>query len=120
MASHALSNEAVAHDPFASGAELSGVVPTTEAQREVWLADRLGREASLAYNESISLRLHGVLREDGLRAAVQDLADRHELLRATLSPTGEEILIAASMPIEVPCIDLSGIAADEREARLAA
>ncbi|HET9576179.1 MAG TPA: amino acid adenylation domain-containing protein [Usitatibacter sp.] len=120
MASHALPNEAVAHDPFASGAELSGVVPTTEAQREVWLADRLGREASLAYNESISLRLHGALREDGLRDAVQDLADRHELLRATLSPTGEEILIAASMPIEVPCIDLSGIAADEREARLAA
>ena len=30
--------------------------PTTEPQREVWLADKLGRDASLAFNESISLQ----------------------------------------------------------------
>src|SRR5262249_10249356 len=36
-------------------------VASTEPQREVWLADRLGAEASLAYNESVSLHLRGEL-----------------------------------------------------------
>ena len=36
----------VDYDPFADG-PLSRVAPTTEPQREVWLADRLGEDASL-------------------------------------------------------------------------
>ena len=43
-------------DPFAGGL-IERIVPTTEAQREVWLGDRLSPEASLAYNESMRLRL---------------------------------------------------------------
>ena len=42
---------AVDYDPFADG-ELTRVVATTEPQREVWLADQLGEDASLAFNES--------------------------------------------------------------------
>ena len=38
----------VDYDPFASGV-LSRVAPTTEPQREVWLADKLSGEASLSY-----------------------------------------------------------------------
>ena len=47
---------AIDYDPFAGGV-LSRVVPSTEAQREVWLASQLGEDASLAFNESVSLRL---------------------------------------------------------------
>ena len=43
------------------------IAPSTEPQREVWLAARLGPEASLAYNESVSLHLRGEL--DVARAA---------------------------------------------------
>src|SRR3546814_6294609 len=51
---------AVDYDPFADGA-LARVVPTTEPQREIWLADELGRDASLAFNESVTMRLKGRL-----------------------------------------------------------
>ena len=51
---------AVDYDPFASPA-LERVVPSTEAQREIWLAAKLGEDASLAYNEAVALHLHGAL-----------------------------------------------------------
>ena len=71
---------AVDHDPFAD-APLTRVVPTTEPQREVWLACQLGTEASLAYNESVSLHFSGPLDVPALCGAIQDLLDRHEALR---------------------------------------
>ena len=57
-------------------------VPSTEPQREVWLADRLGPEASLAYNESVSLHLRGELDVGALRHAVRELPRRHDALRS--------------------------------------
>ena len=55
-----LSTESVEYDPFAQTA-VERVYPTSEAQREVWLADRLSEQASLAFNESVELRLRGEL-----------------------------------------------------------
>src|SRR6185503_10564916 len=60
----------------------------TPAQRQVWVHTRLGREASLAYNEMLVLRLRGALDGDALRAAVQGMVDRHESLRTTFDPDG--------------------------------
>src|SRR6476619_1918000 len=87
------SSVAVDYDPFAD-APLARVVPSTEPQREIWLAAKLEPEASLAYNESASLRLRGRVDVDALHAAMQALLDRHEALRATLSPNGEDFCIA--------------------------
>ena len=105
---------AVDYDPFAQAA-LARVVPVTEPQREVWLADKLGSEGSLAYNESVSLRLHGALDEDALRAAVADLGGRHESLRATISPSGDELCIARDAVLDMALHDLSGWDAEARE-----
>lgn len=92
---------AVDYDPFA-GQEIQRVVSTTEPQREVWLASRLSREASLAYNESVTCRFRGQLNVDALRASIQDLVSRHDVLRATISTTGEELIFAAKAAIEIP------------------
>ena len=62
--------ESVDYDPFGA-AEVLRVVPTTEAQREIWLADRLSPDASLAYNESISLEMEGALDAPALERALQ-------------------------------------------------
>ncbi len=43
------------------------VVPLTEAQREVWLATRMGDDASCAFNESVSIRFEGPLDAARLR-----------------------------------------------------
>ena len=109
----------VEHDPFA-GAALARVVPTTEPQREVWLADRLGREAPLAFNESVSLRFSGPLDIEALRGAFQDLGLRHESLRATLSANGEGFCIASAIELEFKLTEHEGLTGEGREAALSA
>ncbi|WP_158883356.1 non-ribosomal peptide synthetase [Rhodanobacter sp. L36] len=82
---------AVDYDPFAVA--VARVVPSTEAQREIWLAAKLSDEASLAYNESIALHLLGELDRSALHAALQSLIDRHDALRATFGPDGETFCV---------------------------
>ena len=99
---------AVDYDPFAGGA-LARVVPTTEPQREVWLADRLGREASLAYNESISLRLPRRARR---RRAARRAAPAGRAPRRRCAPPSARMARRCASPsardIALPIIDLSG------------
>ncbi len=109
----------VEFDPFA-GIELARAVPTTEAQREVWLADRMGREASLAFNESVSLYLSGPLDQPALEQALQALANRHESLRLTLSDDGMSLLIGAQGDCPVTFVDLAARTQPEQERILAA
>jgi len=84
-------------------------VPSTEPQREVWLADRLGPEASLAYNESVSLHLRGELDVGALRHAVRELPRRHDALRSRFAADGLTLLVPAEAPeLAVAVVDLSG------------
>ncbi len=99
-------NDVGGFDPFA-GMDLARTVPTTEPQREVWLASQMDADASLAYNESVTLRLTGVLDAAALEAAVRDVCERHESLRATISPDGLQLLIAREPLIEWRSTDLS-------------
>lgn len=92
-------------DPFAGGL-IERIVPTTEAQREVWLGDRLSPEASLAYNESMRLRLKGALDTAALALALDRLVARHESLRATISPEGTQLLIGEPAPVALVEHDL--------------
>ncbi|MBT9597540.1 MAG: amino acid adenylation domain-containing protein [Vitreoscilla sp.] len=103
-------------DPFASG-EVARVFPTSEAQREVWLADQLSAQASLAFNESITLRLNGALDAHALTGALQRLVARHDALRCTFGPDGTEQFVAAQVLVDLPVFDLRAMApADSRQA----
>ena len=110
---------AVDYDPFAGGA-LARVVPTTEPQRELWLASQLGEDASLAYNESVSLRLRGSLDAARLQQALQAVAARHDALRASFGPDGETFCVLEPAPLLLPLTDLSAAPVAERDAQLAA
>lgn len=105
-------------DPFAASAPISRVVPTTEAQREIWLACQFGGDATLAYNESVTVQLRGTLDLQSLRAAVRSLTDRHDALRATLSADGRHVLVAERLALDIPEDDLRGLAADQRDRAL--
>jgi amino acid adenylation domain-containing protein len=105
---------AVDYDPFAEGT-VARVVPTTEPQREIWLADQLGRDASLAFNESVSMRFKGLLDQGALRAALQSLLDRHSALRANLGPDGDTLCVLEQVTLELQTQDLAQLASDERE-----
>ncbi len=111
--------EAVDYDPFAdAGNEVARVVPTTEPQREVWLAHRLSREASLAYNESVILRFSGALDSDALKNALSDLVNRHEALRATVSTDGAELTIPDAMVVNTPLVELSHLPSEKQSAAI--
>src|SRR5690349_7174327 len=106
QAPNTAAQEPVDYNPFEGGA-IARAVPTTEAQREIWLADRLGDEASLSYNESISVRLRGKADLQALIGAVQDVTNAHEALRSTFSADGQEMLIAEMVDLPVAVTDLS-------------
>jgi hypothetical protein len=109
---------AVDYDPFATVA-LSRVVPSTEAQREIWLAAQLGAEASLAFNESVGLRLRGRLDTQALHGALQDLLARHDALRATFGPDGETLCVLDQTDLPLPLADLTALDEAARDAALA-
>lgn len=108
---------AVDHDPFA-GPALAAFVPSSESQREVWLATQFGTAGNLAYNEGLRIDLAGTLDEAALRHALQTVLDRHEALRASFSPDGQHLLIAESLPLDLPLRDLSSLPAEARTAEL--
>jgi amino acid adenylation domain-containing protein len=104
----------VDYDPFATP-ELARAVPTTEPQREIWLADQLGREASLAFNESITLTMAGPLDLQSLQDTLLSLSDRHESLRSTFSADGMKMLIAPRGTLQATLVDLSALDSSTRE-----
>ena len=110
---------AVDYDPFAD-APLERVVPATEAQREIWLAARLEPNASLAYNESVSLQLDGALDVAALRRALQGVLDRHDALRGSFSADGHQFCVAATAELAFAETDLSSVPDTERTAALEA
>ncbi|MCW0216024.1 MAG: amino acid adenylation domain-containing protein [Pseudonocardia sp.] len=64
------------------------VIPASHAQARLWAIDQLDGP-SAAYNFPLAMRLDGPLDREALRAAVQDVVDRHEALR-TVFPDGPE------------------------------
>ncbi len=108
----------VAHDPFAQA--LQRVVPTTEGQREIWLADHLDREASLAYNEALAIDLEGGLDHDALKQALQLLVERHDALHSVLSGDGQSLCVLEQALVPLAFEDLSALSAVEQSSRIAA
>lgn len=100
----------------ADGATMS--VPSTESQREVWMAARFVGDDSVAYNEGLSLSLDGKLHEWALRHALQTLLDRHESLRARFSRDGRSLLIDTARGLDLAVHDLSGLDDPTRTAAL--
>ncbi len=110
---------AVDFDPFA-GPTISHVGPTTEAQREIWLACQFGGDdASRAYNESISLRFFGPLHPAAFEQAWRALVQRHEALRSAFSSDGEQMLFFGDMPLALLRADCSNQPVAEQEQRIA-
>jgi amino acid adenylation domain-containing protein len=89
--------------------------PLTESQREIWLAATRGDDANCAFNESLTLRLHGTANEDEVRYALEAAIARHDALRSTVDPDEECMRIAPAFTGQIPFVDLSALSADERE-----
>ncbi|MCY1031324.1 amino acid adenylation domain-containing protein [Corallococcus sp. BB11-1] len=98
----------------------SDMLPTTEAQQQLWILSQMNAGGSSAYNLSLSLRLSGVLQVDLLQRSLQYVVERHEALRIQLDASGEQQRILPRLTATLPLTDLSALPPDEQSARLAA
>ena len=92
-------------------------VPLSFAQGRLWFLDQLGAGAS--YNLPIVLRLDEPLEADVLRAALADVAERHEVLR-TLVEAGDgepaQVIVAGARPE----LTVAAVSDEELDAAVAA
>ncbi|MGH9869511.1 MAG: amino acid adenylation domain-containing protein [Candidatus Polarisedimenticolia bacterium] len=91
--------------------------PTSLDQERLWFVDQM-EPGNPAYNIHTSTRLQGPMDAALMRRAVNAAIARHEVLRTTIRAVdGRPVqVVAPSLEIDVPVLDLSGLPASEREA----
>ncbi|MBC7538416.1 MAG: amino acid adenylation domain-containing protein [Bacteriovorax sp.] len=82
----------VTYNPFESGF-VSKAVPSTEAQREIWASIAMDSNATLCYNESLSINLDGSINTETFNIAFQELLKKHDSLRAAFSADGKTLFV---------------------------
>ncbi|MBC7886371.1 MAG: amino acid adenylation domain-containing protein [Ferruginibacter sp.] len=98
----------VEYDPFTMG-EIDRIVACTEPQVEILTACLLGGpEASLAFNESISLKFTGLLNRAAMNYAFRKLISRHESLRAAFIIKSLQVCFFKNLTIQLLWQDISG------------
>ncbi|WP_234737002.1 non-ribosomal peptide synthetase [Tellurirhabdus bombi] len=102
-------------DPFA-GPEMVRLTPTIEPQLEIWTSCILGGDdANRAYNESVTIRLKGLLNRFALEQAFQSLIQRHEALRSAFSADGQQLCIFKDLFLPIAFQDISAKVASKKE-----
>jgi thioesterase domain-containing protein/acyl carrier protein len=92
------------------------VLPASLAQRRYWLLDQLV-PGNPALNMPLAFRLSGPLDVPALESALNALATRHEILRATFERVGDEVsqIVKADARVPLPLTDFSTLLAAEAE-----
>jgi len=90
--------------------------PLSFAQQRLWFLDRLDPGNPL-YNQAVALRIVGVLNLPVLEQSFNEIVRRHEVLRTTFHQVdGQPVqVIAPSLVLKLPVIDLEKLPAAERE-----
>lgn len=91
-------------------------LPLSFAQQRLWVLDQIEPNNPL-YNIPRAVRLTGALNVEALETALNGIVERHEILRTTYdSDKGQPFqIVASSRRLPLPVVDLSSIAAAERE-----
>ena len=93
--------------------------PSSEAQREIWLALLINEDATRAYNESIGLSFNGEMHGQHLREALAQTFNRHDSLRSTFSEDGTLIRIHEEMQFDIKIDDCTDLDEHKLNQRLA-
>ncbi|NVJ19217.1 non-ribosomal peptide synthetase/type I polyketide synthase, partial [Myxococcus sp. AM010] len=94
-------------------------LPLSFAQQRLWYLQQLD-PSSTAYNNGSSFRLTGPLNVEALQAALNEVVQRHEVLRTTyqLTEDGAVQVIHAEGSLPIPVEDVPGDTAEAREAEM--
>jgi amino acid adenylation domain-containing protein len=95
--------------------------PLSFAQQRLWFLNQL-EPGNAAYNIAQAVRFKGVLDVPALKRSLSEIVRRHEVLRTTFSTVDDRPVqvIHPASPVSLPVEDLTALADDEREARIAA
>jgi amino acid adenylation domain-containing protein len=93
--------------------------PLSPGQRRLWFFRELAPELPL-YNEAEAVRLRGELDIGAMQQALDAVVARHEVLRTTFDRTEEGVMASVheSWALTIKQIDVSGLAAEQREAEV--
>ena len=91
-------------------------LPLSFAQERLWLLNQLEPD-NPSYNEQTALKLHGKLNIVALEQSLNKIIARHEVLRTNFRTINEQPVqvIADSLTINVPVVDLTELPESERE-----
>jgi hypothetical protein len=105
--------------PPITRADRAQELPLSFAQQRLWFIDQL-EPGSAFYNVPAAVRLTGELQVEALEQTFTEVVRRHEVLRTRFANVeGRAVqVIAEPGRIELPLMDLSKLAADEREAEV--
>src|SRR5215213_6974498 len=94
-------------------------IPLSFAQQRLWFLDSLNPDSAF-YNAPMAIRLRGELNENAFERGLNELLQRHESLRTSFSVLdGQAVqVIAPSLKLDFPLIDLTHLAEDEAEAEV--
>ncbi|MGH3612743.1 MAG: condensation domain-containing protein, partial [Pseudonocardia sp.] len=115
----AVAESVVSDSPVIGVVDRVGELPLSFAQQRLWFLEEFAPGQS-GYVSTLALRLRGELDVDALSVAVSGLVARHESLRTTFETVdgrGVQVVHPPSV-VSVPVVDLSELAADERDAQL--
>ncbi|MDB9527411.1 condensation domain-containing protein [Oscillatoria sp. CS-180] len=93
----------------------SGRRPLSFGQQRIWVLEQL-EDKSATYNESFLLRLEGPLQIAGLRYSLQQVWQRHEVLRYSFQSADGVVsaIVNAPIPLSLPIVDLQALASAQQ------
>ncbi|OPX42337.1 linear gramicidin synthase subunit B [Ruminiclostridium hungatei] len=94
-------------------------IPLSYAQKWLWLYSQK-ESSSFAYNIPAALRLKGQLKVAALKASIDEIVRRHEVLRTTFHMDDNELyqVILPELEIHLPVTDLKHLEASQREEKV--
>jgi cytochrome P450 len=101
-----------------SALEEVSTAPVSPAQEELMRRELENPDASLLYNECVTVRIEGPLDVAVLEKSFNEIVRRHELWRSTFSiESGRYVQVTKpATPMTLPVIDLREVPVEEREA----
>ncbi|HWW72462.1 MAG TPA: condensation domain-containing protein, partial [Duganella sp.] len=96
-------------------ADRSAPLPLSYSQQRLWYVTQIDAQADTAYHIPGALRLRGPLDKPALRAAVERIVERHEILRTRFVTVGGQPcqVIDAPQGFALEYSDVAGVAEDE-------
>ncbi|WP_327358858.1 non-ribosomal peptide synthetase [Streptomyces sp. NBC_01304] len=87
-------------------------IPLSPAQNRLWFLDKL-EETTATYNLPLAVRLSGQLDRSALRAALEDVVDRHESLRTVFPEDAQGVPFQQILPAARAMRDFEVVETDE-------